>query len=176
MRRPLSLRRFVEAGTRIPLNSEIPSHGLSEIPSPRRLARPGDTAQGLNGRSHGASARLGACAAHWLSGTVRDYGQGLGIRGQLLDWPRQGPVPGPCHICAHITGFGRGPRRQPFGRRIPRQAAGDIGPNRRGRLGPTDPQRPLPYPAGLWPSLTRALFRHGGAHASARCGTHVWSW
>lgn len=47
--------------------------------------------------------------------------------------------------------FGRGPRRQPPGRRIPRQAAGDIGPNRRGRLGPTDPQWPLPYPAGLWP-------------------------
>jgi hypothetical protein len=36
----------------------------------------------------------------WKSGTVRDYGQGLGIRGQLLDWPRQGPVPGPCHITA----------------------------------------------------------------------------
>ena len=69
--------------------------------------------------------------------------------------------------------FGRGPRRQPPGRRIPRQAAGDIGPNRRGRLGPTDPQWPLPYPAGLW-ALTRALFRRGGAHAW--CGTHVWSW
>ena len=70
----------------------------------------------------------------------------------------------------------RGPRRQPRrppGRRIPRQAAGDIGPNRRGRLGPTDPQWPLPYPAGLW-ALTRALFRRGGAHAW--CGTHVWSW
>ncbi len=55
--------------------------------------------------------------------------------------------------------FGRGSRRQPRapGRRIPRQAAGDIGPNRRGRLGPTDPQWPLPYPAGLWPRLTRAL-------------------
>jgi hypothetical protein len=69
--------------------------------------------------------------------------------------------------------FGRGPRRQPPGRRIPRQAAGDIGPNRRGRLGPTDPQWPLPYPAGLW-ALTRALFRRGGVHAW--CGTHVWSW
>ncbi len=35
----------------------------------------------------------------WLTGrvpgTVRDYGQGLGSRGQLLDWPGQGPVPGP---------------------------------------------------------------------------------
>ena len=30
-----------------------------------------------------------------MPGTVRDYGQGLGIRGQLLDWPGQGPVPGP---------------------------------------------------------------------------------
>ena len=27
----------------------------------------------------------------WKSGTVRDYGQGLGGRGQLLDRPREGP-------------------------------------------------------------------------------------
>ena len=40
----------------------------------------------------------------WLTGrvpgTVRDYGQGPGIRGQLLDWPGQGPVPGPWCITA----------------------------------------------------------------------------
>jgi hypothetical protein len=35
-----------------------------------------------------------------VPGTVRDYGQGLGIRGQLLDWPGQGPVPGPWCITA----------------------------------------------------------------------------
>ncbi len=69
--------------------------------------------------------------------------------------------------------FGRGPRRQPPGRRIPRQAAGAIGPNRRGRLGPTDPEWPLPWAAGLL-AWTRALFRRGDAHA--RCATHVWSW
>ena len=79
---------FVEAGTGIPLNSESPSHGLTFHP-------PGTVAVGA-GRS--ASGHWhSACAAHsgWLSGTVRDYGQGLGIRGQLLDWPGQGPVPGP---------------------------------------------------------------------------------
>ena len=72
-------------------------------------------------------------------------------------------------------GTRRGPRRQPPGRRIPRQAAGDIGPNRQGRLGPTDPEWPLPWAAGLL-AWTRALlvFRRGDAHV--RCGTHVWSW
>jgi hypothetical protein len=67
----------------------------------------------------------------------------------------------------------RGPRRQPAGRRIPRPATGDIGSNRRGRLGPTDPEWPLPWAAGLL-AWTRALFRRGDAHA--RCATHVWSW
>ena len=63
----------------------------------------------------------------------------------------------------------RGPRRQPSGSRIPRPATGDIGSNRRGRLGPTDPGWPLPWAAGLL-AWTRALFRRGDAHA--RC---VWS-
>ncbi len=39
-----------------------------------------------------------SCQWNLKSGTIRDHGQRLGIRGQLLDWPRQGPVPGPCHI------------------------------------------------------------------------------
>ena len=45
----------------------------------------------------------------WLTGrvpgTVRDYGQGLGIRGQLPDWPDQGPVPGPWCITGTPDGF-----------------------------------------------------------------------
>jgi hypothetical protein len=76
----------------IPLNSESPSCGLTFHPG-------GQWALG-----HGAAAvpvgtvTAQACAAHWLSGTVRDRhgdcGQGLRIRGRLLDWPWQGPVPG----------------------------------------------------------------------------------
>ncbi len=48
-----------------------------------------------------------------VPGTVRDYGQGLGIRGQLLDWPGQGPVPGPWCITEspHRGGGWRPPRR-----------------------------------------------------------------
>jgi hypothetical protein len=55
-----------------------------------------DAAEGLSGRSHGASARLGACAAHWLSGTVRDYGQGLWSlpAWQVRSGQDQGPAPG----------------------------------------------------------------------------------
>ena len=82
---------FVEAGTGIPLNySESPSHGLTFHP-------PGTVAVGAGSSASGHCQWHGACAAHsgWQSGTVRDYGQGLGIRGQLLDWPGQGPVPGP---------------------------------------------------------------------------------
>ena len=88
---------FVEAGTGIPLNySESPSHGLTFHP-------PGTVAVGAGSSASGHCQWHGACAAHsgWQSGTVRDYGQGLGIRGQLLDWPGQGPVPGP----GTITGF-----------------------------------------------------------------------
>ena len=90
---------FVEAGTGIPLNySESPSHGLTFHP-------PGTVAVGAGSSASGHCQWHGACAAHsgWQSGTVRDYGQGLGIRGQLLDWPGQGPVPGPGTItgCAH---------------------------------------------------------------------------
>ena len=82
---------FVEAGTGIPLNySESPSHGLTFHP-------PGTVAVGAGSSASGHCQWHGACAARsgWQSGTVRDYGQGLGIRGQLLDWPGQGPVPGP---------------------------------------------------------------------------------
>ena len=69
--------------------------------------------------------------------------------------------------------FGRGPRRQAPGRRIPRRPTGDIRSNGRGRRGPNDPGWPLPWAAGLL-AWTRALFRRGDAHA--RCATHVWSW
>ena len=84
---------FVEAGTGIPLNSESPSHGLTFHP-------PGTVAVGAGSSASGHW--HGACAAHsgWQSRTVRDYGQGLGNRGQLLDWPGQGPVPGPWCITA----------------------------------------------------------------------------
>ena len=91
---------FVEAGTGIPLNySESPSHGLTFHP-------PGTVAVGAGssagGHWHGACRRGAAHSGwHWQSGTVRDYGQGLGIRGQLLDWPGQGPVPGPGTITDH---------------------------------------------------------------------------
>ena len=92
---------FVEAGTGIPLNSESPSpsHGLTFHP-------PGTVAVGAGSSASGHW--HGACAAHsgWQSGTVRDYGQGLGIRGQLLDWPGQGPVPGPGTITARLLSVG----------------------------------------------------------------------
>ena len=91
---------FVEAGTGIPLNSESPSHGLTFHP-------PGTVAVGAASGSRASGHWHGACAAHsgWLSGTVRDYGQGLGIRGQLLDWPGQGPVPGPGTITGAVSAF-----------------------------------------------------------------------
>ncbi len=67
---------------------------------------PGTVAVGAGGSASGHW--HGACAAHsgWQSGTVRDYGQGLGIRGQLLDWPGQGPVPGPGTITGLLAGPG----------------------------------------------------------------------
>jgi hypothetical protein len=42
-----------------------------------------------------------------LSGSVRDHGQGLWIRGQLLDWPGhwQGPVPSPGTITLSISSY-----------------------------------------------------------------------
>ena len=92
---------FVEAGTGIPLNySESPSHGLTFHP-------PGTVAVGAGSSASGHCQWHGACAARsgWQSGTVRDCGpgpQGPGIRGQLLDWPGQGPVPGPGTITALI--------------------------------------------------------------------------
>ena len=99
-RRPLSLRRFVEAGTG--LHSTGESESRSDIPSSW------DNDPGLWAQCQWALAGCQALPApphtSWKSGTVRDYasGQGLGIRGQLLDWPRQGPVPGPCHITGRV--------------------------------------------------------------------------
>ncbi len=69
-----------------------------------------------------------------MPGTVRDYGQGLGIRGrQLLDWPGQGPVPSPwCSTdqlpvtCGVHSGVAGKPGGDSDGRRL--------GPGRR-RLG-----------------------------------------
>ncbi len=86
-------------GTGIDSTPENPSHGLTMHP-------PGTVGAGRR-HGHGASgvhtgSGHGACAARsgWQSGTasVRDYDQGLGIRGQLLDWgPGRGqslvPVP-----------------------------------------------------------------------------------
>ena len=61
-----------------------------------------------------AALPVGACAARRPSGTVRDCGQGSGIRGQLLDGPGQGPVPGPWSITANydecMREWGQNPR------------------------------------------------------------------
>jgi hypothetical protein len=69
MRRPLSLRRSVEAGTR--LNLEGPSRGLVNIPL--QLSRT------LGAGCHWALWHWGARAPHaqWQSGTVGDCGQRL---------------------------------------------------------------------------------------------------
>ena len=106
-------------------------------------------AQAGRRHGHGASGH-GACAARsgWQSGTLRDYDQGLGIRGQLLDWPGQGPVPGP----GTITARNPRPEAPASGRKLrhPIPAKSDFGvPNspHPGHIGNPDFPGPIP---GHW--------------------------
>ncbi len=89
-----ALLRRADFGHGTPLSSESPSHGLT-------FHHPGTMTRDAVPVGTGRVPAPPHTSLSWKSGaagTVRDYGQGLGVRGQLLDWPRQGSVPGPCHI------------------------------------------------------------------------------